>query len=76
MTRGEIKQAVAEAISELINPPFGWITRQQAADYLEVSLSNIDNICKVGRITNDGLKVVPKKKKGLIKFSDIQLLKS
>jgi hypothetical protein len=75
MTAKEIKQIVVEAISELTNPPFEHITRQQAADYLEVSLSNIDNICKSGRLSNDGIKIIPRKKKGLILFADIQKLR-
>ncbi len=71
-----ITETVASVITELVKPPFSYVTREQAAGYLETSTSNIDSICRNGRKLKDGTLVIPKKNhKGQIRFCDLIVIK-
>ena len=66
---------IAAVIAELMHPPFEWVTRKQAAGYLNVSQSGIDRLCSHGRVLKDGMRIIPRKKKGEIYFADLIKIK-
>lgn len=61
---------IINAISDLINPPFRRITREQTSLYLERPISTVDKWSKTGKKIN-GRTVKLEKEGGLILFASV-----
>lgn len=72
----EIRVIVADVVADLVQPPFSEVTRAQAAEYLNISLSGVDRLCKYGRKDHNGiLRTISKTESGLIRWSDLVKIK-
>lgn len=72
----DIRGVVADVVADMVQPPFSEVTRTQAAEYLGISTSGVDRLCKYGKKDHNGiLRTINKTGSGLIRWSDLVKIK-